>query len=530
MSFLKRFGVVALVNIIAQAMGFLREVALAYHFGATAVVDAYLAALTVPNFLYLVLGGAVTTAVIPFLVARPEGAPRWRQVDALTTQLVVWTGLAIVLTFIVPQWVVGLAAPGLAPAAAELARTLFLWMMPASLFMILGSLYTGVLNAHDRFQVAALARLALNGAVVLFLLAGAGFWGIHAAAYGVLAGAAAFLFMQVLQLYRIGYRFRWRWRHEDLGGIFAQAVPILLGGAIMQLYTVIGRMLASGAEEGGIAALNYAMLVMQLPQSLLVVTLSTLLFPGLSRHAQAGALDALADVMRRGARGLLLLLAPVAALLAAGAAEATAALFGYGAFTADDVGRTAAVLAVLAFGIPAHALTFYLTRAYYALRAAVVPVGLSLVIVVGLNSLLGWLLQPLLGLEGIALSITATGWLNALLLLAMVTRRLGEPALGRGVLGIGLPAATAGLAAGAGYWLAGRCVDFLLQLAAAQGSGFVQWLSGSGAQAWPQLILGGLAGLVVYGAVLMLWNVPEWRQLAGMLQRKKTAGARRETE
>ena len=69
----------------------------------------------------------------------------------------------------------------------------------------------------------------------------------------------------------------------------------------MQLYTVIGRMLASGTEEGGIAALNYAMLVMQLPQSLLVVTLSTLLFPGLSRHAQAGALDALADVMRRGA-------------------------------------------------------------------------------------------------------------------------------------------------------------------------------------------------------------------------------------
>src|SRR5690606_22843813 len=133
MNFLKRFGIVALINIIAQAMGFLREVALAVHFGATAVVDAYLAALTVPNFLYLVLGGAVTTAVIPFLVAQPEGTARWRQVDALTTRLLVGTGLAIALAAVVPRWVVGLVAPGLPPEAAELAGTLFLWMMPASL-------------------------------------------------------------------------------------------------------------------------------------------------------------------------------------------------------------------------------------------------------------------------------------------------------------------------------------------------------------------------------------------------------------
>ena len=527
MSFLKRFGVVALINIIAQAMGFLREVALAYHFGATAAVDAYLAALTVPNFLYLVLGGAVTTAVIPFLVAQPEGAARWHQVNALTARLAAGTGLAIVLTALAPRWVVGLAAPGLPPAAAELAQTLFLWMMPASLFMILGSLYTGVLNAHDRFQVAALARLALNGAVVLFLLLGASAWGIHAAAYGVLAGAAAFLIMQAAQLYRIGYRFRWQWYHDDLRGIFAQAVPILLGGAVMQLYTVIGRVLASGTEEGGIAALNYAMLVMQLPQSLLVVTLSTLLFPGLSRHAQAGDLEKLAGVMRGGARGLMLLLAPIAVLLAAGAAEVTAALFGYGAFTAGDVRRTAAVLAVLAFGIPAHALVFYLTRAYYALRAAAVPVSLSLAIVVGLNSLLGWLLQSVWGLAGVALSVTVTAWLNALLLLAMVSRRLDAPALGRHVLAAAGPAALAGGAAGAVYWR----VDRMFQWLAEQPLPLLEPL-GAGALAWVQLMAGGTAGLLVYGFVLALCRVPEWRQLAGSLRRRTKGGRnqRRETE
>lgn len=516
MNFLKRFGIVALINIIAQAMGFLREVALAVHFGATAVVDAYLAALTVPNFLYLVLGGAVTTAVIPFLVAQPEGTARWRQVDALTTRLLVGTGLAIALAAVVPRWVVGLVAPGLPPEAAELAGTLFLWMMPASLFMILGSLYTGVLNAHDRFQVAALARLALNGAVVGFLWLGAAVWGIHAAAYGVLAGAAAFLLMQMAQLYRIGYRWRWRWHHDDLGGIFAQAVPILLGGAVMQLYTVIGRMLASGTEEGGIAALNYAMLVMQLPQSLLVVTLSTLLFPGLSRHAQAGALDALADVMRRGARGLLLMLVPITALLAVGAADVTAALFGYGAFTADDVRRTAAVLAILAFGIPAHALVFYMTRAYYALRKAVVPVSLSLAIVVGLNSFLGWLGRTFLGLGGPALSITVTAWLNALLLLFMVSRRLNDRTLGRRVLGMVLPTAAAGAAAGAVY----GAMAWVLRWFVEGGVLPLHGLPWPGALSWLQLVFGGLAGLIVYGTVLWRWNVPEWRQLVGLLRRR----------
>jgi putative peptidoglycan lipid II flippase len=504
---LKRFGLVAIVNIIAQAMGFLREVALAYHFGATELVDAYLAALTVPNFLYLVLGGAVTTAVIPFLVAQPAGRHRWEQVNALTTRLVVFTGCGILAAGFYPGWVIHLVAPGLPPEAAQLSQTLFLWMVPASLFMILGSLYTGVLNAHERFQVAAVSRLVLNGAVVAFLFLGAAAFGIQSAAYGVLAGAAAFLFLQAQQLYRIGYRYRWRWHHPELSAIFAQTVPILLGGAVMQLYTVIGRFMASGVETGGIAALNYAMLIMQLPQTLLVVTMSTLLFPGLSRYAQAGRLDLLADLMRRGSRLLLLVMMPTAALLWVGAAEVTRILFGYGAFTGSDVQRTAALLAVLALGIPAHALNFYLTRAYYALRKAVVPVSLSLAIVVGLNSLLSLLLKQPLGMNGLALSVTLTAWLNTLLLVAMVSRRLGAVRMRRELLDYGLRLAIASAAACAAY----RGVHGLIQTLPL-GEGWLHWV---------ELLSGSLAGTVVYGAALFLLAVPEVRELGRRLRRRR---------
>jgi hypothetical protein len=53
-------AVIAVFTLLSKVLGFIREMALACVFGASAATDAYLVAYTVPNVVFAVLGGALT--------------------------------------------------------------------------------------------------------------------------------------------------------------------------------------------------------------------------------------------------------------------------------------------------------------------------------------------------------------------------------------------------------------------------------------------------------------------------------------
>lgn len=422
--FLKLFGWVALVNILARLLGFVREMILAYFFGASAATDAFLLAYTIPNFLYLVVGGALTTAIIPYLVGDVQPQERWDKANALINQLLLGFTLLLIFGELWPLTFISWLSPE-APAAtlAEGAR-LYQIMLPAAFFLMAGSIFTGMLNAHRRFQLAAVAYLSLNLAVILFLLAGARPVGIAAAAWGVLAGAVSFAFLQAVQLYRIGYRYRLRMSHPGTSRIFLVSVPIALGGAVMPLYALVSRFFAGGLPEGSIAAFNYGMLLMQLPLTVLVGTFANLLFPGIAEDARGGRYSRMADTFIRGTRMAILSLVPLAAYLSAFASEIVQLLLGYGAFTAGDAVRTASALAVLAWGLPFHALNLFWLRFFYSLEDNWRPVLASLTVVLLLNGLLSWFLRPVFGLNGLAAAVSVTGLLNTVWLWGLIQSKL----------------------------------------------------------------------------------------------------------
>ncbi len=422
--FLKLFGWVALVNILARLLGFVREVILAYYFGASAATDAFLLAYTIPNFLYLVVGGALTTAIIPYLVGETQRQERWDKANALMNQLLLGFTLLLIFGELWPLTFVSLLSPE-APATtlAEAAR-LYQVMLPSAFFLMAGSIFTGMLNAHHRFQLAAVAYLSLNVTVILFLWAGANLIGIAAAAWGALVGAVSFAFLQVGQLYRIGYRYRPRMSHPETGRIFLVSIPIALGGAVMPLYALVSRFFAGGLPEGSIAAFNYGMMLMQLPLTVLVGTFANLLFPSIAENARGGQYSRMADTFARGTCLSILSLVPLAAYMSVFASEIVQLLLGYGAFSAQDAYRTASALAVLVWGLPFHALNLFWLRFFNSLEDNWRPVLASLTTILLVNGLLSWFLRPSIGLNGLAAAVSVSGLLNTVWLWGLIQTKL----------------------------------------------------------------------------------------------------------
>src|SRR5690606_11330964 len=145
--FLKIVGAVAIINIAARLFGFFREMAIGYQYGITAAADSIFTAYMLPNFLYLVVGGAFTTAVISIYNRKTTDQ---REFVRQSFTIVLSSGIimtAIVLLFTEP--IINLLYENnqdITPDTIELTKHLFYWMMPSSIFLILASYYSGLLH------------------------------------------------------------------------------------------------------------------------------------------------------------------------------------------------------------------------------------------------------------------------------------------------------------------------------------------------------------------------------------------------
>src|SRR5438876_11211911 len=160
---------------ISRLTGFLRLAAMAYALGVVAVrADAYNVANNTPNIIYeLVLGGVLTSVFVPVFVewlatrGRDEAWDVARSV--LSIAAVVLTGIMVV-TIAAAPWIVRLYTLNVKPDRLGPERglaTFFLrWFMPQIVFYGIGSVATGLLNAHRRFAVPMFAPI-LNNLLVI---------------------------------------------------------------------------------------------------------------------------------------------------------------------------------------------------------------------------------------------------------------------------------------------------------------------------------------------------------------------------
>jgi putative peptidoglycan lipid II flippase len=417
--------------LLSRVAGLAREVIISATFGTSAQLDAYLAAFRVPDLLFqLVAGGALGSAFIPVFtgcLTRRDLTGAWRVFSAVTNLvLVILTGLALVAALIAPWLVQTILAPGFSPEQQALTVSLMRWMLVSTVVFGVSGIVMGVLNSFQHFLLPALAPLIYN----LCIIAGAIFLaptlGVYALVIGVVAGALLHLDVQLFGLWWYGARYRaiLGLRDPNVREVGRLMGPRVLGLAVVQINFWVNTLLASNLVAGSISSLNYAWLLMLLPQGIVAQAAATAAFPTFAALEARGRHAELRHTISSTLRGVLFLTIPAAAGLFVWRVPLIRMLLERGEFTERSTQMTAAALAFYAFALIGHSVVEIVARAFYALHDTRTPVAIG-VGAMTLNVLLSLLLIQPLQHAGLALANTLATSVEMVLLVWLLGRRLG---------------------------------------------------------------------------------------------------------
>jgi peptidoglycan biosynthesis protein MviN/MurJ (putative lipid II flippase) len=257
---------VTLCTVLGLALGFIREVLIIRHWGASAVTDAIVAAVFLPESIRMMLSnGIIVSAALP-LWAECRRGPQQRDWSVLITCVTLVIAAIVVLLFrLLDNALVHVVAPGLGVASAAIAGDMLHIVAWVPLGVTLHAVLTIYHHADGRFAVPALGSVIFNGVV------SASLWVNGAAATPETVAWSFVLGSALMGLPLIPYAWRQGWR--PIGRLSPPMItpfalrfwPLLVGGLSGQSILLIERALASLAGEGSIALINLARKFVQLP-------------------------------------------------------------------------------------------------------------------------------------------------------------------------------------------------------------------------------------------------------------------------
>ncbi|MEV4491223.1 murein biosynthesis integral membrane protein MurJ [Micromonospora coxensis] len=522
-------AVMAVGSLVSRGTGFIRNLMIGAALGSL-VGDAFTTALFLPNQVYeFLLGGVLTSVLIPVLVRRRKADPDRGEAYAqrLLTLAVLALAAAVLLAVVLAPVLTAIYAGGKDDNYTGLVTNLSYLMLPMLFFTGVSALIAAVLNTRGHFAAPMWAPI-LNNLVVI------GVFGLYIVVYGakalrpdqmgwgriLLVGGGTLLGVAVQTagllpaLRKVGFRWKWRFDFRELGlrelaklgaWMFCYVAVNQLG-----LFVVVNLLTrAAGENSAGLLIYNNVFLLLMMAHGIIAVSIITALMPRMSGAAADGRFHDLTADLSRGTRMVTAVLAPIAVCYAVLAAPISVVVFRYGAFTGDNAVATSTVLLVAAVGLVPFAISQLFTFAFYALPDTRTPALVNIPVValrVALQIGLYLVFSTTFAAAGMMLG-NAISYLAAAVISAMLLR----PRVGR--IGLGGIMRTLGkvLVASLGAALVGLLVVALLPGDRED----LSWLAAAA-----QLVIGGAVIGGTYLGLAMVLRIGEITEVVGMVRRR----------
>ena len=422
--------VVGVMTLLAKAATLAKDLLVAYQFGRSDEVDAFLLALMLPSFVVNVIAGAAYSALIPVYVrarSRDSGA----QAHRLMAWMNGWSGLVLLASTVVLAVLFPLVLPviasNFAPEKRELTLKLFLVVAPLVVFGGLATIWAGVLNALHRFALAAFSATVVSLVAIAALLLYGSTGGILALAVGTVLGYVAQWALLATGLRREAVPLRWRFRgrNPDLDAVKQQTYTLMVGMLLMGSTELVDQSMAAMLDAGSVATLGYGTKIVISIVGLGAAAIGTSVFPHFSVMVAAHDWSGVRHTLKRYGQLILVASVPLTIVIVAASEWIVTALFERGAFSAADTLAVARVQALYALQIPFYLLGILGVRLLSAMGKNRVVTAIAAFNVVS-NIVGNAILMRWFGVAGIALSTSIVYLLSSTLIWLALARGLNR--------------------------------------------------------------------------------------------------------
>jgi putative peptidoglycan lipid II flippase len=417
------YGASAVVGLIRD-----RLLAATFFGGLEWQLDTYFAAFLIPDTMFqLLVIGALSAAFIPIfsqLLAQHQDQDAWYVASASTTVMIIALLCLAVIIGIFAYPISRLVAPGFTPEKLTLMASLVRIMIVAQLFFAISGFLSGILQAHQRFLVPALAPITYNLGIILGIVVLSPFIGIYGPAVGVIIGSLFHFLIQVFPAVRLGFSLRPIWDpfHPAVAQIGRLMVPRTLALGVDRIEQFVAVFLATMLSAGSLSLFNFARHIYLLPASLFGAAIGQASLPVLVgqlgkdlepfKKTLSSSLLQIFFLSLPAGMGILILRIPLVRIV-----------FGAKSFPWPATIITGQMVALFTLSISAQAIIQLLIRGFYALKDTKTPLVIGLVSA-AINLPLSFFLTFYIGMgvRGIALAISLSAIFEALLLLFLLDK------------------------------------------------------------------------------------------------------------
>jgi len=398
--------------------------------------DAYLAAFTVPDFMFFILvSGALSVTFIPVFNQRLGTGNKksaWELSTSMINFMALTTLVASVLIIIFADPLIRyIVAPGLSESGMALAISMTRVIAVNPFLFAIATVIASIQQAVGRFTFFALAPILYNIGIIIGITVFTGGitifgWeifegGIMGVALGVVLGSILQLVVSSIGLLGLGFDYQFKIFRKNKG--FRKVLTLLPARSLDQgmdyLVGIVETNVASRLTAGTLAAYNQASTLHLAPINLIGVAISTAAFPKMTERLSEGRPDLFKTELQTTLRVIIWLALPVAII--------TFFTRGYLVSFIKNGGDAlmAGLLGALVVAILFRSIYHIAARSFYAQQDTKTPLYIS-IFSIGLNIFLAvWFALSLhMGAYGLAFAQSIVAAIEVVILFVVMGRRI----------------------------------------------------------------------------------------------------------
>ena len=422
--------IIMIVTVFTRVLGLLRDTLVGASFGRGIETEAYIAAVSVPEAVFAIVGLAISTTFIPMLSEIKSKQGKNKMFEFSNNIITIITVICIILSvlgLIFTKEIVGMFTPGYDVETMNLTIFLTKISIINILFLCIKACFISILQVCEDFIMPSILGLFFNAPIILYLIFFTPVSVVGLTITNVIGNILSVL-VQIPSMYKHGFRFKpfINLRDERVRRTIILILPVIIGAGANSLNLIVDKNIASFLGEGGVTVLDYGQKLVVFTNVAITTSIVSVMYPLMANKLNSGDKKGFLEYLSKGIVVIALLLIPIMAGFMFLRQEIIRLAWGYGKFNdPETILITSTVFAAYAMQLPFLGARDILNSSLFSMQRTKITT-INGVIGVVINIILSIILSKNFGVAGIAVASAIAAAITAILLFNSTRKIIGD--------------------------------------------------------------------------------------------------------